>query len=175
MPEETPVTPATPPAPAQPVVQVDESKAMSEMKRKHQEQVRALNTQIDETKNDLADYTTICEELGNPEDPILKVRNLLKELKQLKAENGDLLLAEVQLQVAEKVKVPECRLMVVKEVKAEKPVRKADVATILERVLQRPEVMEMLRLAAQGAMGPNHTRPDTPADNPATEPVIYIP
>jgi hypothetical protein len=154
---DTTLTTPAPAAPVAPAPVVEETADVTKLRQS----VRELTAEKTENATRLADLNTVVELLGKPEDVVLKVQNLLTETEQLKRENAGLLVDAIKSNVAEKVKVETARPLIETMVKQLNPVRKTDVSIMLDQVLARPEVKEMLRLQVQQEMGPNQTRPNT--------------
>lgn len=142
-------------APVEPAVIV-------EMKRAQAEAVRELNGKLLEAQAEAADLNTLREMLGKPQDVILALQTLLRDKSSLERENLELLQGAIKLAVEEAVKVPAARPIVEAAVKAEKPARAVEIKRVLESVLGRTEMVELLKLEVRESMGPEQTRPTTP-------------
>jgi hypothetical protein len=151
-----------------------------EMKRSHAEAVRELNAKLLEAQAEASDLNKVREMLGKPTDVILALQTLQRDKASLAKENLELLQGAIKLSVEEAVKVPAARPIVEAAVKAEKPTRASEVKQVLEAVLGRTEMVELLKLEVREAMGPEQTRPQTPVkpeDKRDANPdfVIHIP
>ena len=152
------------PNPVNPVTEGHDAQALAEIQRKHQEEIRELQGKLAENRNKLKDYATIGELLGDPDDVVLSLRELVQVNSDLKHENGDLLQEAIKAQVAEAVKIEDRRPIIVELVQQLKPVTRNDVTLSLAKVLDKPEVKTLLKSGVQETMGPNQTNPVKPKD-----------
>lgn len=150
-----------------------ESEQIAELNKAHKEQVRDLTAKLAENGEKLADYQSMYEMLGKPDDVILTLRQQMAMLENLKRENGLLLEETIKAQVAEKVKLEAIRPVVVTMVKQKNPVRRADVTTALEETLKRDDVVEMLKAQVLDESGPPQKRPSP--DTNKDDALILIP
>jgi hypothetical protein len=144
--------------------------ALDELKRQHQQEIRALEAKLGENRNKLADYDELVKMLANPRDVVTAVRVIQQTVDDLKRENGDLLKETIVLKVQDKVLVETARPLIVTMVEAEKPATKRAVEMAFENVLARPEVKELLRAGVTQEMGGRHETPATPT-TPTVDPV----
>jgi hypothetical protein len=158
----------------------DENNPIVELKQQHQKETRELKLQISELEASLRNYNTMLEMLTfegkKPDDPILALQALAKQVESLEAENFDLLDVAITQEVAEHVKVEILQPVIVGKVRELKPARKTEVKKAVADVLARPEIKTLLKYTVQQEMGPNVETPKTPTpDVPVTEQWIIIP
>jgi len=156
-----------------------EPAVLVEMKRTHAEAVRELNGKLLEAQAEASDLNRIREMLNKPTDVILALQTLLRDKAGLERENLELLQSAIKSAVEEAVKVPAARPIVEAAIKAEKPARSNDIKRVLENVLSRTEMVELLKLEVAESMGPEQKRPTVPTkdEKPSVNPdyVINIP
>ena len=151
-----------------------------ELQEEHKEAVRKLSKEISELKAATRSYETMRKMLGIGDeansDPVLVLQSLMTKTQTLEAENFDLLEAAIKQEVSETVKVEMLRPVIVEQVKGMKPALKADVKPMVEKVLDKPEIKQMLKYTVQQEMGPNvETQKTQQTDNPVAEQWIIIP
>lgn len=156
---------------------------VAELQNQLREARRDYERHIAELKQQLADFRSMGQimQVSETDDPVVMLRSLMAERDGLMRENADLLTAEIENRVKDKVKVENLRPIIEQMVLDRKPVRKADVQTALDQVMLQESVKRLLQATVIETSGPPQTRPAQQTtetvshSSPNAQPAFVIP
>ena len=139
--------------------QPSESKAIAELKQVNREAIEARDLRISELESFQKRYERLAEMLNVAEgdSPLVALQVQLSLLEQLKSENAELLRSEIELRVAEAIKLESVRPLVVEMVAEKSPATKAEVEVHLTEILARPSLKSVIKDGVAESMGPAQT------------------